>query len=335
MVFMQDTRIAWCLYFVHVVSMPCMLFAASRAMWQLLSWKRESPVEGVMLRREGEFIGGILLSLYPLFDAIRGFDLCFDSTDGICRSVWGIMPIWGRMLAWFMRDVTLLVPLIVFVDCTFSWTHAALGRPPPRAFLTAVRWTGIIAVIGVAATFLGMISVNRQAYQSYTACFLLSLNLMWTLANARLLRDVFPALEKLGVEQMYRDIQDTRFQVHLMGLAGLLLIILFPCMLYERLVLKGAYNLPVVPEFPLDTWVGAQVSPLISTLPSGIYLNPALEIIEVLIAWLVSVHLWNVGSAKEADSEPRGQRAGTTRVGTSSFDSCARGAKRLRPSKSE
>mmetsp|Transcript_56285 Transcript_56285/g.163216 ORF Transcript_56285/g.163216 Transcript_56285/m.163216 type:complete len:369 (+) Transcript_56285:87-1193(+) len=324
-----DASMAWGIWWFHMASF---VVWGTTSIWACLRQQRMKklasvPSSKVSLPTEVEVYSIRFLAAYLLFDVLRAFDPCFDSTDGVCRSIFGITPLGLRLTCWGLRDIMLLGAITRVMVFYVGWTHKALGWPEPRR-LQRLLWVALfVAICGLLGSFAAMTLTNRQSFQALAILFIVLLNLVWAGMNRFLVRHVVPGLEAAldagakgisvgdGADKaadsetspwLQSAVAEVRLGTHLLYTANVALLCLFPCIAVERLVLKGAHTMPLIPHAPLDQWVGNATAPLISEKPLGLALNPALEIVEILIGWLQWVYTWRLSSGDMTLRPPHG-----------------------------
>mmetsp|Transcript_65155 Transcript_65155/g.182196 ORF Transcript_65155/g.182196 Transcript_65155/m.182196 type:complete len:372 (-) Transcript_65155:16-1131(-) len=327
-----DARMAYGIWWIHMVSL---LIWAATSFWACWRQRRMKALVGAapskaVLPTEVELYTIRFLAAYVVFDILRAFDPCFDSTDGVCRSIFGITPLGLRLACWGLRDVMLLWAITAVMVFYVGWTHKALGWPEPRR-LKRFLWAAlVVAMAGLLGSFAAMVFTNRQSYQALAMVFVVLLNVVWAAANRFLVRQVVPGLEaalmakatgaadvdaQSGKKEdgepkaspwLLSAISEVRMGGHLLYTANIALLCTFPLLAVERLVLKGAHAMPLIPHAPLDQWVGNATAPLISEKPLGMNLNPALEIVEILIGWLQCIYTIRVAGYDSALRPPHG-----------------------------
>lgn len=277
---------ARCLYSVHLVAIVIWL---ALGMCEILRQRRRIP-------SEWEYFGVRFFVLYVIFEALRSYDLCFDSEDGVCRAVWGVFPAGYRMLAWWGRDAVLLAAVSFYLDFTLGWTTLASGRPA-RSGLRATLWifTGA-AILSLAGCFLALLFTNRQSWQVWSALGLIVLNIAWSCANAHILKHVLPEVrlevngfadhstsskpEVRNAESVYLKAKMSAWTILVVNVG---ILLLFPFMVWQRL--QHANGREFIPSVALDNWAGSVPSPILDLTPPGIALNPAPEFLEFCIGW--------------------------------------------------
>lgn len=293
---------------------------------------RKQRQKGAGLPTEGEFFGVRLLLIYAVADFVRGLDLCFDGTDGACRAVWGVVPLGLRLAAWALRDVALLGAIGLNIEFILGWTYAALGWRHPAMERLQVRLGFAITLCGICGSLWGLAATNRQSWQAVAALFVVLLNVVWARANLLLLRHALPELEmrhrnlSLGcvlgmlaesdapaskgaaatapVAWASAQVAEARLTARLVLIANLFILVVFPALALDRLLVKGAHSRPFIQDVPLGAWVGGAVAPRLDDLPRDISLNPALELVELLIGWLQLVYVLRIGGKVAAARVP-------------------------------
>jgi len=302
----RDAQIAMAFYAIHMVSLPYWFLSAFDALWKQLKKKRNKPSQGVMLPSEGEFISTLMLAMYPVADAVRGLDACFEGTDGVCWSLWEVFPVWLRLASWWIRDVMLLLSIAVQIDCTISWTHAALGLNAPTNLRRVLRCIAVVCTTGIGLMFTGAAMTNRQSFGMCALCFVILLNGSWAIANSYLLYRTIPEFAKRGMPSSllpWAAVAQARLTAQLILFCNVMILASFPCIVFQRLVQKHAHSRPTIPGHSLGSWVGNLASPSVTKMPVGVSLDFTLEIVEISIGWCVCVYLTSVGRRGEAIEE--------------------------------
>eukprot|EP00928_Gymnodinium_smaydae_P072192 TRINITY_DN555_c1_g1_i1.p1 TRINITY_DN555_c1_g1~~TRINITY_DN555_c1_g1_i1.p1 ORF type:complete len:357 (-),score=30.80 TRINITY_DN555_c1_g1_i1:290-1360(-) len=308
-----DILLARVLYVFHMLSVPCWVAASARALWKQRDVKAmygPSKVVGPTLPTKCEYFSIRLLAVYVIMDFLRGIDACFDSTDGVCRAIWGFAPWWWRCFTWVTRDLALLGAIGYNLSFNLGWTFEALQWAPPRTLQRLMHGTLGTALCGVAAAFWALMASNRQSWQAWAVLFVVGLNGVWAWTNLVLLRDVVPVLEsslkasKAVPAWVRAVVEEVRLTAKLVLTADVAIMIAFPLLAFERVVLKDASNKVFFPGAGFNEWVGNSVPPLLMDRPNGVLLNPALEVVEMLIGWLQFVYVMRIGSASIATRIP-------------------------------
>merc|ERR1712224_105848 len=131
-----------------------------------------------------------------------------------------------------------------------------------------------------------------------TLCFVILLNASWALANAYLLRCVIPELAKPDISTClppWAAVAQARMTARLMLFCNVAVLICFPCIVYDGLVVKHGFTSPIMPGHAVGSFVGGAPSPSVHKLPPDVFLDMGLEIVEMLIGWTVCVYLGNLG----------------------------------------
>jgi len=289
-----------------MLSMPCWVAASAWSLWKRRDIRAEygsSKIVGGGLPTRAEYFSIRLLALYTVMDALRAMDLCFDSTDGVCRAVWGFVPWWFRCAVWVARDLALLGSIGSNLSFHLGWTYEALEWEQPRTLQMVMHGTLGIVLCAIAAAFWALMATNRQSWQAWACMFVVGLNAVWAYTNFVLLKHVVPAIEsriqagKLLPAWVGAAVEEVRVAAKLVIIADLAILVLFPIIAFERVVLRGAHEKAFYPGMGLNEWAGNAVPPLMMQRPDGVLLNPVLEVVELLIGWLQCIYVLRVCGA--------------------------------------
>ena len=219
-------------------------------------------------------------------------DLCFATdaqlTDGICRSAWGIQPLWQRAMAWWARDMVMLLGLAYFLDFSMRWTHSALGVQVPRAELNCLRTVVAIVMLEMSLCAIGLLASNSFAWMFGLLIGVIGMNAVATFFAKRLLWDLLPSVQKLHATTAAGVIAEA--QLASMGIVCLAVAVLgvFLPLSFLRL-LDGALTWRLIPHLPHGSWIGSTVFPVLTSVPAEVLPNPAVEAVELSIGWAFSI----------------------------------------------
>jgi len=274
-------RTCWRLYYVYLMSPPIWLLAcASEARAQRLR-KVPHAWEHVRVR---------LFALYASLDIIRSLDLCFATdaqlTDGICRSVWGSQLLWLRALAWWARDMIMLMGLAYFLDFSLSWLHAALGQQAPRQRLLRLKLAVAAVMAEMSFCAVQLLLSNRFAWMFALVLGVVGLNMVSGTVAWQVL-SLLPRVSSSGSNCMAPLIWEARLaSKSILGLAALVLGVFLP-LCFTRL-LDGALGWSLIPSLPQGSWIGHTQFPVMETMGKEapeVMPNPAVEAVELCIGW--------------------------------------------------
>jgi len=251
------------------------------------------------LPHEWEYVGLRLFAFFVLTDALRAWDLCFATdaqlTDGACRSTLGLIPLWLRALAWWARDMTLLVGLAYFLDFTSGWTHAVIGHDVPKDLRLITR-IGVPSVcVGMSVCAAGLVMSNRAIWMFCLVGWVAVLNLGTVTVAVQLLFRVLPNVEatlrarKLTVttEAQLLLLQVRVVSIGMLVMAAAVFAGFLPiCAMRLR---EGALQWSLVPWRVPGECIGSVRFPTLSSLPETVTPNPVPEAVELMIGWALLV----------------------------------------------
>merc|ERR1712196_210288 len=90
-------------------------------------------------------------------------------------------------------------------------------------------------------------------------------------------------------------VAQARATARLVLFCNVMVLICFPCIVFDGLVVKNGFSSPIMPGHALGSFVGASPSPSVHKLPPDVFLDMGLEIVELLIGWSVWMVLGNLG----------------------------------------
>lgn len=288
----SNLLVPWVLYGLHWIGIPIWL---ATAIHEIKRQRRR-------IVSEWEYFGVRFLITYVFFDALRAFDQCFDSSDGVWRAIWGVNPLSMRLAAWCARDACLLIALSFYLDFTVGWTHSLLGLPVPKRLCIPLWIMTFLAISNFAGCCIALTVTNRQSWPVFAGSSMIILNLSWMYVNASLLSKVFPnARAYVGFGASCQNgsagtpdgtgiakgvFAKAQFASRLILAANIGILVAFPSMIVERIWFDDAHAKPLIPSVGVANWAVFEVSPKLESIPSGVAVRPLLEILELCIGWM-------------------------------------------------
>lgn len=289
---LQQTLIdaSWVVYFLYMASVPLWLAACALEMYWHTSRKLPTAFQYMSVR---------IFLFYVVMDSLRIIDLCFATdaqfTDGICRSIWSVQPLWLRALAWWARDMAMLGGLACLLQFALQWTHTALGRPLPHRKLFWLRLAIGLVMLEMSVCAACLLASNRFIWMFGLLLGVIGMNFVSSSISADLLWTILPEVrQKLGKGAEVGTLasavisQATLVSWTSLALAAVVLGVFLP-LSFTRL-LDGALEWSLIPGVPQGKWIGNSYFPQLSRMPSDaptVMPNPAIELVELTIGWFL------------------------------------------------
>lgn len=229
--------------------------------------------------------------------------MCFATdaqlTDGICRSVWGMQPLWLRASAWWLRDMVMLGGIAYLFDFTIHWAYASLDRKPQQLLLVWLRAGTLLVMLEMSICTVCLLMNNEFKWMYGILIGVIGLNavsssisivLIWSI-----LPDVKTKLRSATTDGMLCNslvFEATFISKMILLLAVLVLGVFIPLSLTR--LLDGAWGWSLVPGVPQGTWIGNTRFPPLARLPveaPSVLPNPAVEFVELALGWSLCVSM--------------------------------------------